>query len=338
MQIFLKKIKPQEWGYSGEEPGQRGKYLLIPMDCWDFFPALSSGTRNSFCSIRVRLPNNLWIGLIYVWHNTFNFPEVALKRKHNEKRLYSNSLVNEGLQLDKDVIICLARSSESETDFFSSAILPSDSEYSAVLHLLNSKNATLIDQQLLADNAPRLHGKIVRQVELVDDDEDQSLANTDEIIEEAKKRLVAHLGPTVLIGDDPLIALASSFKTQSDFSCAVRKIYKGKCALRESYIYKDHPVGLEAAHIHAKYNGGNYLPSNGILLSTDLHRAFDEGIWTLDDELRVVVHDKINDGILMDFRGKELAIPLENIAFKPHLSYVKWHRDNRFGMFTRLVE
>jgi predicted restriction endonuclease len=167
-------------------------------------------------------------------------------------------------------------------------------------------------------------------------DEDTSVENSEEIFNDVKKRYLEYLGPRVDIDGDPLIALMSSFKTQGDFSLSVRKIYKGKCALRESFIYKDHPIGLEAAHVHAKTNGGNFLPSNGILLSTDLHRAFDEGIWTLDNELRVVIHEKIQDGLLLDFNRKKIAIPEENIAFKPFEGYLKWHRENRFGLFTRL--
>ena len=118
MKIFLKKIKSQEWGYRKGIPNKGGKYLLIPTSCWDFFPDLSSGIRNSFATIRVQLPNGLHVGLFYVWNNTFLFPELGLDRDHNERRLYSSKLMQEELSLDKDVLICFARKNDSENDWF----------------------------------------------------------------------------------------------------------------------------------------------------------------------------------------------------------------------------
>ena len=70
-------------------------------------------------------------------------------------------------------------------------------------------------------------------------------------------------------------------------------------------------------------------------MSVDLHRAFDEGIWTLSDNLRVIIHERIQDGLLIPFNNKELSLPDDSLAFKPYLGYVKWHRENRFGLFTR---
>jgi hypothetical protein len=338
MKIFLKKLLGQESGYSGERPNVRGKYILIPKTMWEFFPTLSQGTRNSFCSIRIKQPNESWLGVIYVWNNTKYFPEVG-GRDHDERRLYRNTSLDKSLSLDRNVILALVKSKWSDTDYYANSVTPNDDEYLNLQRLLGNETALFVEMDSISSSAPIFSKVLLNEIDKdrgVVYDEDTSVENSEEIFNDVKKRYLEYLGPRVDIDGDPLIALMSSFKTQGDFSLSVRKIYKGKCALRESFIYKDHPIGLEAAHVHAKTNGGNFLPSNGILLSTDLHRAFDEGIWTLDNELRVVIHEKIQDGLLLDFNRKKIAIPEENIAFKPFEGYLKWHRENRFGLFTRL--
>lgn len=338
MQIFLKKLLGQESGYSGDTPNVRGKYILIPKVAWEYFPTLSQGTRNSFCSIRIKQPSGAWLGIIYVWNNTKYFPEVG-GRDHDERRLYRNNSVDESLKLDRDVIVGMAKSERSDADFYANSCAPDEKEYEKLLELLGRDTAMMVDFEKIKLLAPRFCEVLLNEInkdKAEPETEETSVENAEEIFEDVKKRYVQYLGPKVDVDGDPLLALSTSFKSQGDFTLAVRKIYKGKCALRESFIYKDHPVGLEAAHVHAKVNGGNNLPSNGILLSTDLHRAFDEGIWTLTDDLRVIVHEQITDGLLLNFVNKELAIPAENIAFKPFHGYVKWHRENRFGLFTRL--
>ncbi len=338
MKIFLKKLKSQESGYSGDTPNVRGKYILIPNEAWDYFPTLSQGTRNSFCSIRTKQPNGSWLGLIYVWHNAKFFPEIG-GRDHNERRLYRNNAIDRSLDLDRDVIIGMVKSEKCETDFYTNSCTLTNSEHQQLSELLGGATSVILDVQLVRSVAPNFYEVITNEIDrdvLVQAEDATSVENAEELFDDVKKHYIEHLGPRVDVGGDPLAALSSSFKSQGDFTLAVRKIYQGKCALRESFIYQDHPIGLEAAHVHAKVNGGNFLPSNGILLSTDFHRAFDEGIWTLDDELRVVVHEKIRGGTLLEFNGKPLAIPEENVAFKPYVGYIKWHRENRFGLFTRL--
>jgi hypothetical protein len=78
MKVFIKKIKPQEFGYRAGIPNGGGKYLLIRLTSWSFLPDLSPAIRNSFATIRVGLPSGRHVGLFYVWNNTKFFPEVQL--------------------------------------------------------------------------------------------------------------------------------------------------------------------------------------------------------------------------------------------------------------------
>jgi nicotinamide phosphoribosyltransferase len=88
---------------------------------------------------------------------------------------------------------------------------------------------------------------------------------------------------------------------------------------------------------HAKHYLSSYL-------NADYDTTHFEKLWVLGYlpikvkalEEGVVIHEKIQDGLLLDFNRKKIAIPEENIAFKPFEGYLKWHRENRFGLFTRL--
>jgi hypothetical protein len=338
MKVFIKKIKPQEFGYRAGIPNRGGKYLLIRLTSWSFLPDLSPAIRNSFATIRVGLPSGRHVGLFYVWNNTKFFPEVQLERKHNERRLYVNQLMVDELHLDKDVIVLFAQSNSSKEELFSASVEPGTDEYHSINQLLGGVESAIFEYAVLKDVLPASCRVLQDQVDFAKKapPETSTIDNSAEFLKEANKKLVPHLGEKQKISGDPLTALSSGFKNQTDFEKAVRDIYKGKCAVRNSCIYSGYPIGLEAAHIHARYNEGNYLPSNGILLSVDLHRAFDEGVWTLSDDLEVIVHEKVTSGLMMEFQNKKLHIPEENKAFTPYLGYVKWHRENRFGIFTRL--
>ncbi len=332
MKIFLKILLGQESGYSGDSPNKRGKYILIGKPFWTYFPDLSQGVRNSFCTVRLRLPSSKIVSLMYLWNNTKYFPEVT-GRKHDERRLYRTQLLEDELSLDRDVIIAFAKSDQGSNEYSVASCTLKSKDYEKLKSYILSKDKELFDTSELENIAPDLVATILATNKIKDSVNDV-VENTDEIIEDFKKRL-EYLGPEIEITDDPMLALKSTFSTQADFTKAVRNIYGGKCALREDAVFNGNLVGLEAAHVHAKANGGNNLPTNGILLSTDLHRAFDEGVWTLTDDLRVKVHENVTSGYIKDFENKLLNIPKENIQFKPHYSYVRWHRESRFGLFLR---
>jgi len=68
--------------------------------------------------------------------------------------------------------------------------------------------------------------------------------------------------------------------TQYRFTCALTGY--GTHAKRGSTL-------VEAAHIHAFSQSRNDQPDNGLALSRDAHWMFDEHLWTVDDQFRVLV-------------------------------------------------
>ena len=108
--------------------------------------------------------------------------------------------------------------------------------------------------------------------------------------------------------------------------------YDNLCAITGTVIRYESYMNLEAAHIKPKSHGGLFLPNNGMALCRDLHWAFDKGFFTLDDDLKVVVHPKIESEYLNSFNGKQIRIP-SNQFFVPDLDNVRYHRENVYGLF-----
>jgi putative restriction endonuclease len=108
--------------------------------------------------------------------------------------------------------------------------------------------------------------------------------------------------------------------------------YKYTCALTG---YRMTTLGMEsivdAAHIHEFRDSRNNDPRNGVALSKNAHWQFDRGLWSLNDDYRVVVcKDKfIEDGVpgqrLSDFEGRRIFLPSDP-KFWPESTYLAWHR------------
>ena len=71
------------------------------------------------------------------------------------------------------------------------------------------------------------------------------------------------------------------------------------------------------------------LASNGLLLNAFHDKAFDKGLITFDDSLRLVVsrkvkHDPVNDAWLFAFRGKQIE---RLLVMPPAREFLEFHRD-----------
>ncbi len=94
---------------------------------------------------------------------------------------------------------------------------------------------------------------------------------------------------------------------------------------------------VDAAHIHQFADSRNNDPRNGLALSKNAHWLFDNGLWTIDGQNRVLVaHQQFEEEAtdpafrsLASYHGKPLYLP-EDQAVWPGERYVEWHRTKRF--------
>ena len=117
---------------------------------------------------------------------------------------------------------------------------------------------------------------------------------------------------------------------QGAFRVLVTDAYDRRCAVSGERTL---PI-LDAAHIRAYGEGGEHEGSNGLLLRTDIHKLFDLGYVTVDEQRRFVVSRRLkadfdNGKHYYDLHGTELRSPLLPSA-APSSDALQWHRDNRF--------
>lgn len=117
---------------------------------------------------------------------------------------------------------------------------------------------------------------------------------------------------------------------QASFRLDVQDSYGGRCAVTGEHSL---PV-LEAAHVTPWGSGGPNLVSNGVLLRSDLHRLFDRGYVTIDDDASLVVggalREEWNNGrAYYELQGRHLFEPADD-SHRLDRERLAWHQENVF--------
>ena len=117
---------------------------------------------------------------------------------------------------------------------------------------------------------------------------------------------------------------------QGIFRVQVLDAYGRACAVTREHSL---PV-LEAAHIKPYAKGGEHDVTNGLALRSDLHRLFDKGYVTMDDEQRFVVgrrlkEDFANGRSYYELQGTRIELP-RDAALCPTVDALQWHREQVF--------
>jgi len=117
---------------------------------------------------------------------------------------------------------------------------------------------------------------------------------------------------------------------QGVFRLSVIDAYERQCAVTREHSL---PV-LEAAHIQPYANGGSHNTSNGLLLRTDIHRLFDRGYVTIDENLKFKVSSRLREEFnngrhYYDLEGRDLVIP-DAPSDRPDPVALEFHRSQVF--------
>jgi putative restriction endonuclease len=119
---------------------------------------------------------------------------------------------------------------------------------------------------------------------------------------------------------------------EARFRLTVVPAYNYTCALtRYRLVTVDSGSIVEAAHIHQFADSRNNHPCNGIALSKNAHWMFDEGIWSLDDEYRVLIDPKRfdesgADELLLSLKANTYILLPGDPHFLPDKIHLAWHR------------
>jgi putative restriction endonuclease len=130
----------------------------------------------------------------------------------------------------------------------------------------------------------------------------------------------------------------SSYQSGRDvrFRLDIVAAYNYTCALTGYRVTTiDGASIIDAAHIHQFSESRNNDPRNGIALCKNAHWMFDQGLWSLDDNYRVIVahsafdEDTREQKSLRDFHGQHIELP-SNAKLWPDLQHLAWHREYKF--------
>lgn len=119
------------------------------------------------------------------------------------------------------------------------------------------------------------------------------------------------------------------------FKQKIPQIYDYMCSITGLKIQSSYGHSLiDACHIVPFYLEHDDTIGNGIALCPNLHRAFDNGLITINTDYRIIVSKKFLESntsthSIRQFDAKELILP-ENKLFHPRKDVLQWHNENVF--------
>lgn len=122
------------------------------------------------------------------------------------------------------------------------------------------------------------------------------------------------------------------------FKKVIPNIYNHTCSVSGMQISANFDVQMiDACHIVPFSVSHDDTISNGISLSPTIHRAFDRGLITIDNEYRLVVSNTFTEtttnSFIKSYEGKNILLPKHKSHF-PLIENLEWHRANVFRSFA----
>ncbi|MBU3105832.1 HNH endonuclease [Clostridium gasigenes] len=340
---FIKQVKSNELGFRKGLPGKAGSFILIPKTCLDMFPKLSETIENDRATINFIIePEKELRSLEFIYNNS----KIALNEDdgRDEYRLYNNNFINDNILLNPEDIIIIIKDSNNIFHLYRCA-MGSDNYQSLLGLIVKYKNgrafATMIPISELVLN--KIFIEEVWNIDLENDKEElNSINEYDGSVKDKNQWNIKESDIEYLISQDIkdgdiefVLRKIKQIKRDSRFRKAVLTAYNYKCAVSKKSIDYEGIYNIQACHIIGKAVGGSDNLTNGVALDMNLHWAFDNGMFTIDEQFRVVVHEElVNNEILSEINGVAIELP-KNGNFHPSKDALEFHRKNVFGSFLK---
>ena len=126
-------------------------------------------------------------------------------------------------------------------------------------------------------------------------------------------------------------------KREPNFRHKVLTAYGYKCAICGFDCRIGHTtIGLEAAHIKWHQARGPSSVDNGVAMCALHHKAYDRGVFTIDDDYFFIISNQAYGGktyndLLYSYSGKRISLP-NSTESMPNQEYLRWHKSNIFRM------
>lgn len=342
---FIKKLRLNELGYVGGVPGKRGgQHFYISKNYLDFFPPLSKKIPQHLKILNiVRHNHNLPAQAKYVYDND-KYHGGHPKNPRNERRININLNINpeRKIFLKNDIIIFKKEIFKNEDN--------DDEDAYVITRYRESIDKRDYDY---LNNLLKLRALDKRSTGYCSVEKEDLLS-----LENYKSRLFEKVlpeGPIMTIVDREIATSITDGQRQGSLEKSqedqvkrlILDLYNHRCCItnigfiwedfskpkQEKYLASSHK-GVEAAHIKPRKKGGPYTFQNIIPLIAPVHKLFDRGIFTINNESKIEIHpEALKQRSLNNFHNfnqKVLNIP-DNIQLSA--DFLKWHRDNLYGAF-----
>ncbi|MEL6670586.1 MAG: HNH endonuclease [Bacteroidota bacterium] len=126
-----------------------------------------------------------------------------------------------------------------------------------------------------------------------------------------------------------------NFVRKGVFKKIIPRVYNFTCSISGMRVDSSfHTQMIDACHIVPFSRSHDDSISNGIALCPNLHRAFDRGLISIDDQYRVLVSDSFVETeshpyALSNFKQKAIVLPFGK-KYYPDPEKLAWHREHIF--------
>ena len=302
MSFYVKKLYKNELGWRKGLPNKAGKFLLVSKKAADYFPPHNLDEIDPSMSLGI-IVNDMkhLINAEYVHDNDPN-----TGHRGNDRRIYLNEEIDpKGSYFQVGYYIVFFKyfdDKDQEIKYILYRFTPEDKEYEQLEKVTQQKN------HLFFNNLDFIQTY----------DKSYKLAT---ISKKTQTRITSRLARNI----------HDLYSNQQEFRFAIRTIYNDKCCIIGDSISTGETINCEAAHIKPFSIGGNHAAKNGLLLSRDLHWAFDKGCFTIDQSYEIKVHKKMKSSFLGKFDGKKIKLP--NKDFWPSIKNITYHNQEIFLKF-----
>lgn len=224
-----------------------------------------------------------------------------------------------------DNILKLSSSMRSFVNL-NAAVLCAEIDENLCILMNNKKSNEILTQFLLDEYFPNSKGNFsnssVGPNHLFTEIENKILEEPSEDYRQEIKKLLEQNN------DEEIFLRGSVFKRE------IPKIYNNTCCISGMKIDATINVSMiDACHIVPFRVSYDDTVTNGIALCPNLHRAFDRGLITIDEEYKVLVSKSFKEEetnySIRPFEGNEIKLP--NLkSYYPLRENIGWHRNNVF--------
>jgi putative restriction endonuclease len=123
---------------------------------------------------------------------------------------------------------------------------------------------------------------------------------------------------------------------EARFRLKVMSAYSYTCALTGYRLTTITGASIvDAAHIHQFADSRNNDPRNGLALTKNAHWLFDNGLWSLSDDYRVLVargnfaEAGPENHLLARYSEQKIQLPNDSSNW-PSVLHIAWHRNKKF--------